>query len=279
MEAEHGSLVRGMRSARRARAAAQASAGGKGTEGSAFVSLEGGVGQLVEALAERLRSEGAELRTGAGLEAVTPRGGCWTLAVAGGGTLEADRVLLAVPGHAAATLIEGLDPEAMRALSSLSYGSTATVFLGYRRADVAHPLDGVGFVVPRAAGRPVLASTWVSSKWNGRAPAGHVLLRAFLGGPSGEGALAGGDDELVRTARAELRAWMGVDAEPRMTRVFRFDRASAQMRVGHLATMRALHERLATVAPGLRVAGGGYDGVGIPDCIRQGETAGRELVG
>jgi oxygen-dependent protoporphyrinogen oxidase len=201
------------------------------------------------------------------------------VSVAGGAVVEADRVLLAVPGHVASGLAGALDAEAARALSSLSYGSTATVFLGYRRADLAHPLDGVGFVVPRAAGRPILASTWVSSKWEGRAPSGHVLLRAFFGGAWGEGVLAGRDDELVRLARTELRTLMSIDAEPRMTRVFRFDRASAQMRVGHLAKMRSLHERLGTAAPGLRVAGGGYDGVGIPDCIRQGQDAARALVG
>ena len=70
---------------------------------------------------------------------------------------------------------------------------------------------------------------------------------------------------------------MGIDAEPRLARVFRFARSSAQMRVGHLAAMRSIHARLAEVAPGLLVAGGGYDGVGIPDCIRQGEDAGKAL--
>ena len=158
------------------------------------------------------------------------------------------------------------------------FGSTATVFLGYRSADVRHPLDGVGFVVPRAAGRPILASTWVSSKWAGRAPEGHVLLRGFFGGAWGEDVLSQDDDGLVRIARTELRTLMGLDAEPVLKRVFRFEKASAQMRVGHLATMRTLRERLEAVAPGLRIAGGGYDGVGIPDSIRQGEEAGRALV-
>jgi oxygen-dependent protoporphyrinogen oxidase len=72
---------------------------------------------------------------------------------------------------------------------------------------------------------------------------------------------------------------MGVEAQPDLARVFRFERASAQMRVGHLAAMRALHDRLASVAPRVRVAGGGYDGVGIPDCIRQGQDAAMALVG
>jgi protoporphyrinogen/coproporphyrinogen III oxidase len=153
------------------------------------------------------------------------------------------------------------------------------VFLGYRRGHVAHPLDGVGFVVPRAAGRPILAGTWVSSKWDGRAPDGSVLLRVFVGGPLGEDLVARDDDEsLVRVARGELRALMGIDAEPTLSRVFRFERASAQMRVGHLARMRCIHARLASAAPGVRVAGGGYDGVGIPDCIRQGQDAGRAMI-
>ena len=118
-----------------------------------------------------------------------------------------------------------------------------------------------------------------SSKWRGRAPEGHVLLRAFFGGAAGEEILGSADDELVRVARSEIRALMGIDAEPRLTRVFRFARASAQMRVGHLPRMREVRERLASRAPGLLVAGGGYDGFGIPDCIRQGEDAARALVG
>jgi oxygen-dependent protoporphyrinogen oxidase len=282
MEREHGSLVQGMRAARAKRQAA-AKSGSNGApkgEGSAFVSLSGGVGDLAAALADRLRADGAALRERTVVEAVTrAAAGRWNVVLAGGESVEADAVLLAVPGHVAARLAGTFDEQVARALASIRYGSTATAFLGYRRADVAHPLDGVGFVVPRAARRPILASTWVSSKWADRAPEGRVLLRVFFGGTWGERVLAGGDDELVRVARAELRVLMGVDAEPEMTRVFRFDRASAQMRVGHLAAMRAIHERLAQIAPGVRVAGGGYDGVGIPDCIRQGEDAGNALAG
>jgi len=280
MEREHGSLVQGMRAAKAKREAAAKGGNGEAGKGerSAFVSLTGGVGELVRALVDRLRADGVALREGTTVESIT-RGakGGWDVALAGGESLAADAVVLAVPGHVAARLAGTFDEEAARALAAIRYGSTATAFLGYRRADVAHPLDGVGFVVPRAARRPILASTWVSSKWADRAPEGRVLLRVFFGGAWGERVLAGGDDELVRTARSELRALMGVDAEPEMTKVFRFDRGSAQMQVGHLAAMRAIHARLASVAPGVIVAGGGYDGVGIPDCIRQGQDAGRAL--
>jgi oxygen-dependent protoporphyrinogen oxidase len=271
IEQKHGSLVRGMRAAARERASSP-------SKGGAFVSLEGGVGALVAALVEKVRTEGVTLRSGASVRAVARKGRGWTVDVEGAERIEADALLLAVPGYVAADLLESVDADACRTLAGFRYGSTATVFLGYRRADVAHPLDGVGFVVPREMGRPILAGTWVSSKWRGRAPEGHVLLRAFFGGAWGDDALARGDADLVRLAEQELLALMGISAEPVLTRVFRFDRASAQMRVGHLATMRTLHERLAKVAPGLLVAGGGYDGVGIPDCIRQGQEAGRALV-
>jgi oxygen-dependent protoporphyrinogen oxidase len=152
------------------------------------------------------------------------------------------------------------------------------VFLGYRRSEVAHPLDASGFLVPRAAERPILAGTWVSSKWSGRAPEGHVLLRVFVGGPLAAAILAQDDAELVRVARGELRTLMGLTAEPVLSRVFRFERGSAQMRVGHATAMRAIRERLATLGHGLAIAGGGYDGIGIPDCIRQGQDAAAALV-
>ncbi|HEY3817444.1 MAG TPA: protoporphyrinogen oxidase [Polyangiaceae bacterium] len=260
MEREHGSLVRGMLMARRARSGE-----------SPFMSLEGGTGALVEALVDRLHEDGVTLRERTAVEGLT-RDRTWTVKLEGGERLEADAVLLAVPAYAAAKLVADLDEELARTLSSITFGSSTTVFLGYRRSDVAHPLDGVGFVVPRTAGRAVMACTWISSKWEGRAPEGHVLLRVFVGGSSQA------DDALVGTARAELRALMGIDAEPTMTRVYRFEHSSAQMRVGHLVTLRSMRERLATATPGLRVAGGGYDGVGIPDCIRQGEEAGRAMV-
>ena len=262
MEREHGSLVRGMLVARRARSGE-----------SPFMSLEGGTGALVDALVNMLRDDGVPLRENAAVESLGRDGTTWTVRLEGGERLEADAVLLAVPAYAAAQLVASLDDELSGALSSIVFGSSTTVFLGYRRKDVGRPLDGVGFVVPRTAGRAVMACTWISSKWEGRAPEDHVLLRVFIAGSSQP------DDALVSTARAELRTLMGLDAEPCMTRVFRFEHSSAQMRVGHLVTLRTIRARLAKAAPGLRVAGGGYDGVGIPDCIRQGEDAGRAMVG
>jgi oxygen-dependent protoporphyrinogen oxidase len=273
MERQYGSLVRGMRAARRARESERVGGRG-GPEPSAFVSLAGGVGGLVDALAERLRASGAVLRANAVVRALARTGPTWSVEIEGGPPIVADAVLLAVPSHAAGRIAGPLDEGLARALARLHSASTATVFFGYRRADVAHPLDGSGFLVPRAMGRPILAGTWVSSKWRGRAPEGHVLLRAFIGGPAADEALRGRDAELEALARQELFSLMGLSAEPVFSRVFRFERGSAQMRVGHADTLRDVRDRLAACAPGVRIAGGGYDGIGIPDCIRQGQEHG-----
>lgn len=285
MESKYGSLMKGMLEQRKARAKAASAhgekangAGAKKAEPSAFVSLRHGVGALTTALLERLAADGVTLRAGSGAVAIEREGGAWAVRTEDGARLPADGVVLGVPGKTSARLLGDVDRALTEDLSTIAYGTTATVFLGYRRADVSHPLDGVGFVVPRSAGRPILAGTWVSSKWDHRAPEGHVLLRAFFGGPAGTGVLAKSDDELVALARGEHKVLMGFDAEPVLAKVFRFPEASAQMHVGHIAKMRRIRETLARVAPGVLVAGGGYDGVGIPDCVRQGSEAGAALV-
>jgi oxygen-dependent protoporphyrinogen oxidase len=280
MESEHGSLVRAMRAAARVKKMRIASPA-NGPSTSTFLSLEGGVEDLVRALAARLREERVTLRSGTPVDALVRDGSRWKLTLGGGEIIDADAVLLAVPARVSATILRPVDPELERLLAAVPFRSSATLFLAYRRADVGHPLDGVGFVAPMTPGRSVLASTWVSSKWRGRAPEGHVLLRVFFGGaPGSEGGEAVARDEraLADVARSELRSLMGLGAEPLFTRLFRFDAARAQMRVGHLAMMRGVRERLSREAAGVRIAGEGHGGAGIPDCIRQGEEAGRALV-
>jgi oxygen-dependent protoporphyrinogen oxidase len=287
MERDHGSLVLGMLASQRARARAarQAPPGPAvapvSLRGSAFVSLRDGVGSLADALVARLREAGADLRIGArvlGIERAAAGPG-YRVQVEGAPPVEARGVVFAAPAHAAARVIASIDEGTAHILSGVKHSSTATVFLAFRAADVTHPLDGVGFVVPAALGRPILAGTWVSSKWDLRAPEGHVLVRAFFGGAQGEGVLARSDADLAALAREELGVLMGIDAEPLWHRVFRWERATPQMRVGHLAVMRRVRTRLDDAAPGFVVAGGGYDGVGIPDCIRQGQEAAEKLMG
>lgn len=268
-ERDHGSLVRAMRALkekRRAKAAAGES------EASAFLSLKRGVGDLVVNVAHKLRD--AEVSTSRAARKIDrlPEGdprGRWIVETSGG-PLHADDVVLAVPANVVAPLVGDLDPELSSMCAEVTYASAATVFLAFRKFDVRHPLDAVGFLVPRAENRPILACTFVSSKWDHRAPAGQVLLRVFFGGAGNEHMVARDDADLVRLARSQVLDLLDIDRPPSFAKVFRFKRSSPQPHVGHIPRMRRLLARAAT-HPGLHIGGNGYLGTGIPDAVRQGE--------
>src|SRR5262249_55580794 len=133
----------------------------------------------------------------------------WRVVTAGGEALVADHVVFAGPAYIAAAATRDLDPELSKALDAIRYVSTATVFLAFRAEDVPVPLDAVGFIVPRGERREILASTWVSSKWEGRAPEGHALIRVFFGGAGREAVLEHSDAELAKIAEREIEATMG----------------------------------------------------------------------
>lgn len=262
MAHQHGSLLRAARGMRRP-ASAKAS-----SPPSPFLSLRGGMGELVEAL-ERAIGEGV-IRKGATVASVQKSERGFAVRLEGGEVIEASDVVVALPAHAAAKILASIDPELSHELYAIPYVSTATVFFAWDRDQVAHALDSTGFLVPIRERKHVMAATFVSSKWPGRAPEGKVLVRAFLGGGHGERVLDGDDERLVSLARAELFPLLGARAEPLLTRVVRFHRASPQPVVGHLERMERIREKLAR-EPRLSVIGNAYEGVGIPDCVRHAE--------
>ncbi|HSF07073.1 MAG TPA: protoporphyrinogen oxidase [Methylomirabilota bacterium] len=253
-----------------------AASGTSGARWSLFVTLSDGMGELVHALAARLPAGAVHLKRR--VTGVVRRAAAW--AVDGGGpTVEADRVIVAVEAHAASRLLRYVDPSLTTLLQVIPYASSATVSLGYQRAAIRHPLDGFGFVVPRVEGQALLACTFSSVKYPGRAPDGHVLLRCFLGGALNAGILERDDDELVRLAGQELAAALGLVGEPILIRVARHPAAMPQYVIGHLRTLEAIDQRL-QAAPGLYLAGSAYRGIGIADCVRSGEAAAeRALLG
>ncbi len=269
-EQKHGSLIKAMREVREQRR--EKAAAGEG-EQSSFLSLKRGVGDLVLNVAHKLRD--AEVQTSCpvksirALDAADSRGR-WEVETKDE-IVYADDVALTIPAHAASRIVVGFDPVLSSMLTEIEYVSTATVFLAYRKFDVRHPLDAFGFLVPRAENRPILACTFVSSKWDHRAPAGQVLLRVFVGGAGNEHLLARDDDGLVRLAREQILDLLNIDRTPMFAKVFRFQRASPQPHVGHLSRMERILERVATHR-GLHVGGNGYIGTGIPDAIKQGEA-------
>jgi oxygen-dependent protoporphyrinogen oxidase len=191
--------------------------------------------------------------------------------LADGRTVWADAVVLAVPAFAAAEALAGLDAALADALAEIPYASPAIVTLAFGADDVETPLDGYGYVVPKAEGTDVLACTWSSNKWDGRAPAGQSLVRVFLGRFGSRDVTELPDDELIGLARVELGI-LGVDAEPRFTRIHRWPRAMPQYTLGHLGRLTRIDAALEH-HPGLALAGAAYRGVGIPDCIDSGERA------
>lgn len=282
-EQKGGGLVRGARAQIAARkGAAPKPAGGPtraSLRGSAFFSLLGGLGELVEALEAAILRMGGVIRKGSRAVGVARDGGRYRVRVdgpEGQGVLEADALALATPTYVTAELLRELAPGASEELARVPYVSTATVALGFARADVPHPLDAVGLVLPKRAGK-ALALTFISSKWEARASDDQALVRVFLGGAANPGALELSDDELVEIARAEVERRLGVRARPSFVRLFRYPRASVQPVVGHLDRVARVRADVASL-PGLHLLGPAYEGVGIPDCIALSEKVASRLL-
>ena len=174
------------------------------------------------------------------------------------------------------------DAQLAEELSGIPYSSSITINMVYDETQLGQLPDGFGFLVPAVEGRSMLACTFVHRKFLGRTPQGKAVLRAFLGGMKQEALLAETDAALVATVRRELTEILGAkvlppDAMPEHTQVSRWRRAMAQYAVGHQERKRRIAERVVAL-PGLKLAGNAYDGIGIPDCIRLGRQAARELV-
>ncbi len=287
METEYGSLTRGMLAAHakmraRAKEAAKkngAAAGPPAAARSIFTSLRGGMQQLVDALATRLAPGSVRLSTS--VRTIQKLEGGWTVE-AGGVTEHYDAVIVASPAWAAAVLLGGVDAALSEELGAIPYSSSITVNLVYDEAKLGDLPDGFGFLVPASEGRSMLACTFVHRKFLGRTPPGKAVLRAFLGGMKNEALLTEPDDVLVATVRRELNEILGsnvvgLGVEPEHAQVSRWRRAMAQYAVGHQERTKRIAEQVAAL-PGLRLVGNAYDGIGIPDCIRLGRLAAKELV-
>jgi protoporphyrinogen/coproporphyrinogen III oxidase len=288
MERKYGSLTRGMLAAHRqmrsrAKSSAQngknGGADGKSSGSGIFTSLHGGMQQLVDALIGRL--DPACLRLGTSVRGLERTGSGWRVET-GSESHVYDGVIVASPAWAAGVLLGPVDPELGEALGGIPYSSSITVNLVYDEARLGVLPEGFGFLVPASEGRAMLACTFVHRKFLGRTPPGKAVLRAFLGGMKNEALLAKSDETLVATVRQELSEILGpkiirMGEEPEHAQVSRWRRAMAQYAVGHKERIAQILGRVANL-PGLRLAGNAYDGIGVPDCIRLGRQAARELL-
>ena len=254
LEARHGSLIRGLLASRPRSA---------GPPPPMFYSLRDGLGELVDGLVARLPADRLRLRCP--VRDVRRNGDGFVLRT-DGGEERARAVVLAVPAGRASELLAGMDAHVSAALAGVRFASTAAVYLGYRREDVAHPLDGHGLIVPEPENLYTSVCSFFSTKFPGRAPDGHVLLRGFLGGMRHPESLDGPDEDLVACVHDEMAPVLGLRAQPVLARVYRWPSATPQMEVGHRARVAALESRLGA-HPGLALTGSGLRGTGIPDCV------------
>lgn len=273
-EKEHGGLIKGVLAQRKA---AKARAIGHQTK-QGFLSFRTGIHELPEALCAAIETSGGVIHTHRRVSRIErTREGRFLVAQDGTDEETFDAVVLAAPAHVQAGLLHYLDVGASTAMAEIPTVSTALVLLGYRETDHAKPPGNHGYLVPRAERRKVKAVTWMSSKWDHRAPEGHFLVRGFVGRSSEQEILQRSDEELVEVVRDQLREVNGIEEEPVLTRVFRCDKASPQYTLGHLDRVARIEAGVERV-PGLAIAGNMLRGVGIPDVIAAGERAAERLL-
>jgi oxygen-dependent protoporphyrinogen oxidase len=264
LEIKHGSLARGALRMRR-------QSNGKAVQGSrsAFLTPTTGLAEIVEALVDSLKSK-VDLRLNTSVSRITQNASRFLVELKDGSSLDSDSVILATPAFVSGTLLASFVPALASDLRSIPYASTATVSLAYSQSDLPRPLDGYGYVIPRREGRKALACTWTSTKFPHRAPDGYALIRVFVGRAGQD--IPWSEDDLLVLAKEELNLTLGITAEPILSRVFMWDKAMPQYNLGHPEILKRIEAALEN-HPGLALAGNGYRGIGIPDCIHSGELA------
>ncbi|HVO63020.1 MAG TPA: protoporphyrinogen oxidase [Terriglobales bacterium] len=263
MEAKYGSLGRAMLAARRKMRRL------KGTPQPLFTSLLGGMQLMTDALVARIST--VSLAPSQRVLSVVPQGAGWQITLEQG-LRNFDSIVLAVPAHVSAALLHRANPQLANELKGIHYTSSITINLGYPENVRKSLPPGFGYLVPRSQGRNMLACTFVHTKFPHRVPADRALLRCFMAASNQQELLSDTEESIVSVIRHELREILGLNAQPLFSRVYRWEGAMAQYGVGHLERLQKIEQSRKTT-PGLFLAGNGYRGIGVPDCIRSGNEA------
>lgn len=225
---------------------------------------------MIDALVARI--EPGTIRLNQKIDGITREQDGYRIAIAGGEALHADDIVFCTPAYVTGELVDGIAPELGQRLRALRYVTTATVSVGYRRDEVGHALDGYGFIVAAGEKRRITACSWSSTKFGHRAAGDRVLIRAFVGGARNEELAEQDESALIALVREELKATMGITAEPVMARAYQWRSSNPQYDVGHKQRVAEM-ERMASETPGIYLAGAALYGPGLPDCIQTSKNA------
>ncbi len=236
-----------------------------------FISLNEGLGYLVDELAKVIGNEKIHCNRKISQLNPTPDGH-WTIEEENREPTTADALIVTTETYAAAGMLENELPRLADLLNETPYVSSATVSMAFPRLAIPHALDAYGFIVPKIANRRIMAVTWTSIKWAHRAPQEMVLLRAFVGGSQRPELASCGDQETITMVREELSSIMGITSPPEKSWIYRWPQGMPQYIIGHLERLDAI-DAITSQQKGLYLAGAGYRGIGIPDCINQGRQA------
>ncbi|MBA3868323.1 MAG: protoporphyrinogen oxidase [Anaerolineae bacterium] len=264
LEKRYGSLIKGARATRQPKTPDSTPP---------FISFETGTHELINSLVSQLTGD---LRLEAGVSAIErTNDNRYIVTLDQGEQLLAEAVIMATPAKVTAPLLTGIAADASAKLDEIRYSSIGAVYLGFHKDNVSHPLDGFGFVVPSSEHRQIDGMTWMTSKWNKRAPSNHVLLRVFFGGPHTRNMMQLSDADLLTAVRAEVQSLLGINTEPVFSHIFRWHEGYPQYDLDHLERVAAIE---AALPAALYVTGSSYHGIGVPDCIKQGQATAQQVL-
>lgn len=262
IEQKHQSLIKGLQKTR------QKSARQTGRKEGQFFSFKKGLITLVKALETAI--DPAIIKLQQAVKEIKGHEDFYSILCQNGQTIKADKVIVTTPHHSLPSMFASYD--FFQKMEEMSSNSVANVALAYDAKDIKNDLDGTGFVIARNSDYRITACTWTHKKWQGTAPEGKALLRAYVGKPGDQAVVGLSDEEITDIALHDIQRSMGITARLELSIVTRWEEAMPQYEVGHKARTLAIKRAAAEQLPGVYLAGSSFDGVGIPDCIGQAEA-------
>jgi protoporphyrinogen/coproporphyrinogen III oxidase len=270
VEQKYGSLVLGMKKATPQAPKKTSETKSKGI----FLTLTSGLQSLVDGIEAKLET-GSVLK-GIRVDRIKKVDKGYKLELNNGENLKADAIVSAVPHHVTHAMFQQYD--FFDAFEQMPSTSVATVALAFPKEAVEKDINGTGFVVSRNSDYSITACTWTHKKWPHSCPEGSVLLRCYVGRPGDEAIVDLSDDELTRIVLEDLNKTMNITMDPDFVVVSRWKESMPQYTVGHKQRIQTINEHVAKELPGVFLAGASFEGLGIPDCIDQGEAAVKKVL-